>query len=392
MKKVIISTTHKGYNYGTSLQAYASKLFMSKLGYVGELIWYKDFFIKGRDIRIKKIVVMFLRTITSPSLFKKTFFTYKESLNKEISEDSKFAFRKFTEDKLKVKKMLWHDLKKYSRSNNVIASVCGSDQIWNATNIYIDPIYYLSFSPEEKRIAYAPSFGKDQIPKYNKNRIKKNIEKFEFLSIREEQGAKIIKELLGKDVPVMIDPTLLIDKKKWLEECKKNSIRIEGDYILLYFLDNPSHTTIKYIKSIIEKLGCKIISIPNVQTGFFEFDNYDIKNVGPLEFVSLISNAKFVCTDSFHGTAFSANLNIPFLTFKREYGTASDQSSRIVSLLKKLMLSNRYVFNNETEVDLFDISFEISNEVLKNERYKAKTYLEKAFKSINSHKIHGDQL
>jgi len=384
MKTVLIATTYKGYNFGTSLQAYASKLFISKMGYVGEIIWYKDFLAKGRDIRIRKILMILLRIISSPSLFKKTILIYKNSFEREIGEESKVFFKKFAEDKLNVKKMYWYELKKYAKSNDVIASICGSDQIWNATNIYIDPIYYLKFSPQERRVAYAPSFGKDQIPNYNKNIIKKNIEKIKYISVREEQGVNIIKELLGKDVPVMLDPTLLIQREQWINESVNYLAKIEEDYILLYFLDSPSQMAMKYINRVVEKFGLKVIAIPNMHTEFQKFPNYVIKNVGPLEFVNLVAHAKFVCTDSFHGTAFSVNLNIPFITFKREYGAASDQSSRIISLLSNLKLEDRYISDNEAELDLLGLSFEVSEKILENEREKAKEYLIQAFTSIES--------
>lgn len=71
-------------------------------------------------------------------------------------------------NKLQVKKLSWHELKAYASNEDVLACVCGSDQIWNATNIYIDPVYYLKFAPVNKRVAYAPSFGKSEIPQYNK--------------------------------------------------------------------------------------------------------------------------------------------------------------------------------------------------------------------------------
>lgn len=387
MKKISITTVYTGFNYGSSLQAYASKEYLSSLGYEAEILWYRDGFIKGRDFRLKKLLIMFLRTFWRPSLFRKTFSTYKKSLQKEISEDVKKAFLEFTDSKLQVKKYSWSGLKAYARNDNVLACICGSDQIWNATNVYIDPIFYLLFAPRQKRIAYAPSFGKSEIPKYNKEIIRTYVSEFDYLSVREEQGATIIADLIGTDAPVLIDPTLLLDKNDWLNMVGNLQTCKRGEYILLYFLDEPSSSAIQYIKRLIEVYNYSIIAIPYQHSEFANFDCCYTVCAGPLEFIDLVSKASFVCTDSFHGTAFSINLNIPFLTFKRDYGTAADQSSRIVSLLNKLGLKERFISEMESKEEInleYQMYFENSNRLLANERQKAKEYLLNSIAAIES--------
>ncbi|MGU8573756.1 hypothetical protein ACV3Q2_07570 [Clostridium perfringens] len=137
MKKITITTLYKGFNYGSSLQAYASKLYIANLGYESEIIGYKDGIFKGRNFSFKKLIIMFLRTFWRPYLLKKTFLTYKNSLEKDIGRESKIKFINFYNENLNVKKFSWKELKKYSRRKDVVACLCGSDQIWNATNIYI---------------------------------------------------------------------------------------------------------------------------------------------------------------------------------------------------------------------------------------------------------------
>jgi len=387
MKKIIITTVYTGFNYGSSLQAYASKQFLSSLGYEAVILWHCDGFIKGRDIRFKKLFIIFLRTFWRPNLFIKTFSTYKNSLQKEISEDAKKAFLAFTDSRLQVEKYSWSGLKAYARNETVVACVCGSDQIWNATNIYIDPIFYLNFAPKQKRIAYAPSFGKSEIPKYNKEIIKKYVSEFDYLSVREEQGAHIIKDLTERTVPVLIDPTLLLDKNDWIKTRGDLQACERGKYILLYFLDKPSSLAIQYIKRLIEVYNCSTIAIPYQHSEFTKFDCCYNNCAGPLEFIDLVSNASFVCTDSFHGTAFSINLNIPFLTFKRDYGTATDQSSRILSLINKLGLKERFISETESTEEInpeCEVSFENSNRLLTCERQRAKEYLLNSIRSIES--------
>ena len=381
MRKIGIVTVHTGYNYGTSLQAYASKLYYKNLGYDSEILGYSSSLIKGRDIRIKKIIVLLLRTMFRPNLFKKTFLTYKKSLTKEITQESKNLFNIFTENNLQVVKNSEKKMKEYAANKDVLALVCGSDQIWNATSIYVDPFYYLRFAPKEKRVAYAPSFGKIKIPSYNKKIIIKYLSDFDYLSIRENEGEKLIKQLTGKKSKVLIDPTLLITKEKWIEEVKQIDIT-EEKYIVFYFLDTPSEMTINKLKKIEKNFKCKIISLPFEHQQFSKFDNEVINlDTGPLEFIKIIKNAKFVCTDSFHGMLFSINLNVPFYIFGRNYGTAANQSTRITSILDILNLKERFIENKEISLN-YEIDWNISNERLDEQRKKSKIYLENCFKSI----------
>ena len=384
MKKIGIATVHTGFNYGSCLQAYAGQTYLSNLGYDAELIWYKDGLVKGRDIRVKKLIGMGMRTIWRPKLLKKTFLTYQRSLKKEINQETKESFLDFQRRNLKVRQFSWRELKNYAKDNNTLACVCGSDQIWNATNVYIDPIFYLRFAPKHKRVAYAPSFGKNEIPDYNKNIIKKYISDFDYIAVREEQGTKIVKDLINRDVHAVIDPTLLLDKLEW-SKCVNKKIELPKDYILVYFLDKPTKTAISYIEKLEKELQIDIIAIPYKYEQLSEFKSLKYKNAGPEEFLELIKNARFVCTDSFHGMAFSANFNTPFYIFQRDYGTATDQSSRIISLLEKLKLDDRFVYEvNESNLDKLniDIDFKIPNQKLHEEREKSRVYLQNAFSEI----------
>ena len=101
-----------------------------------------------------------------------------------------------------------------------------------------------------------------------------------------------------------------------------------------------------------------------------------------------MKHSSFVCTDSFHGMIFSANFNIPFYIFKRNYGTAADQSSRIVSILNKLGLQDRFIskISKPKEVELTNVNlmmdFTEANQLLEIERTKSKQYLQEAFTDI----------
>lgn len=379
MDRVGVVTVFTGYNYGSILQAYASQEVIKTLGYDAHLIWVKSGLVKGRDVRIRKLFKMGIRAIFEPKAFKKGVDGYISANKHNITLESKEKFTKFTNDYLKIKRFTYLKLKAIAHSNNYKAFICGSDQIWNSMAIYVDPLYYLRFAPQKKRIAYAPSFGKSEIPDYNQKRIKKYISEFQHVSIREKQGQNMIYSLIGKTYPVLIDPTLLLRGDYWRN---LNNSSKRGSYILFYFLNEPNESTKNFLKEVEQYLRKKIIVLPSKASWHDSFDNVEGMNAGPLEFVSLISNADFVCTDSFHGIAFSINLNKPFIVFKREYGNASDQSSRIVSLLNKLGLEKRYVRDLVFKKDYFDeIDFNSVNIKLETERMNALNYLKKAIES-----------
>ena len=104
-----------------------------------------------------------------------------------------------------------------------------------------------------KRIAYAPSFGISKIPEEYIDRYKTWLSEMYKLSVREEAGAKIIKELTGRDAVVLVDPTLMLTKEKWLSISKRAKNKPEGKYLLNYFLGSVSKETKKKIKSIATK-------------------------------------------------------------------------------------------------------------------------------------------
>ena len=227
----------------------------------------------------------------------------------------------------------------------------------------------MRFAPFEKRIAFAPSFGRNFVPDYNKRKIRKYISEIKYKSVREASGLDIIKELTGEDAIVLVDPTLVLNCREWISSLHINEDKKEK-YLLAYFLDFPSQKAIKAVNDISEKYNLEIVSLPYI----FK-DKYlsNVKSAGPREFVEYVKNAAFVCTDSFHGTAFSLNFNIPFFTFEREYGIAENQSTRIEAILKMTDHSNRYEANNFASC--MDISFEKSNEILNFERRKSLEYL-----------------
>ena len=314
MKKVGICTVYTGYNYGSALQAFATKNILKRLGYDGDILKVSGSMVKGRDIRLKKLIVLGWNILLHPMCAKSVICSYTRSKNKTLSESSKRKFNEFYQKKINPTIIAQSKLKSVARSDEYLSFICGSDQIWNASTLYVDPFYYLSFAPREKRIAFAPSFGRDFIPKYNLKKIKKRISAIPNLSVRESGGQQIIKDLIGKDVQVLLDPTLLIDKETWIELLQLKENKPEKPYVLAYFLDEPSPKAKRIIGELANG-GKEVVFLPYSRNEVWLDRCLD---AGPKEFLQILLNADVVCTDSFHGTAFSINFSKEFYCFERE--------------------------------------------------------------------------
>lgn len=370
--RILLTTVFSAFNYGSSLQALAAKQIIRKVGYECNLVKLKSL-VKGRDIRFGKLITILLRSLFLQK--ENALKAYGTSYNKSFLEGTENKFFAFTDDYLKPVEVSWGALKRMAK--DAIACLSGSDQIWNSSTLYVDPLYYLRFAPKYKRIALSPSFGRDFIADYNKDKMKEWISDYPYLSVREDSGVKLIKELTGREALHLLDPTLIINADEW-----RNILSVEdkpNDYILAYFLDKPSALAMESLKVLKEKLNCKIIAIP------YKFDNMDYCDepvaAGPKEFVELVANAKVVCTDSFHGTVFALNMHTPFFAFEREYGSANKQSERLLSILRKVDMLDRYQPHNVVD-EVENINFKYSEEILNSERKKAYDYVSNAINSI----------
>lgn len=374
---VILTTVFSGFNYGSSLQALASKIILSDSGLDCELVAMKSL-VKGRDIRLKKFFTIIVRSLLLRGRSgSKALNTYQDSYNKRMIGESATLFSRFTDDYLQPKYLSWSSLKRQAKKS--VACFAGSDQIWNSSTMYVDPLYYLRFAPAEKRVAFAPSFGRDFIADYNLTKMSSWIKDFAHLSVREDSGVRLIKEKTGRDAIQLVDPSLMVDRERWIKTL--NLKEKKENYILAYFLDKPSDNAKKVISELKEHLNCDVIAIP------YQFDDMSycdkVLPTGPVEFLDLINNAKCVLTDSFHGTAFSINLHTPFYVFGRAYGSAHSQNSRIESILKKMNMAGRYEPTDAVR-DYQSIDFVFSERILTEERQKAKNYVANAIKTIKA--------
>ena len=369
MNNIYITTAHTGYNYGTYLQAYAMKKFMGQFADNAEIVWEKSFGPKGRDFRIKKVFSLGIRSVLHHKQFSSIKQGYAKNFAAEPSDRTKQLFDRFSEECLDIKEYSYRELIKLAANCQTKVVVCGSDQIWNASSMYPDPLYYLQFAPKKKRIAYAPSFGRSEVPDYNKKRIERYLRDIPAISVREDAGAEIVMQLTGRKVPVVPDPTLIVDWDDWMTENNE-------EFLLLYFLDQPTDNTIRDISNIQKLTGLKVKVLLHDFDAYTIFENRQLVDAGPKEFVEIISSAKFVCTDSFHASIFSMLAYTPFYTYKRNYGMVDTQESRLDTLFRHYRLEERYRKNpGDSQSLVVDYNMEHVKEIRNNDITHARRYM-----------------
>ncbi len=261
--------------------------------------------------------------------------------------------------------------------------VTGSDQVWNPyfrNAIGQIENRLLSFAPPYKRVCFAPSIGVDEIPKQLHDLYEKEWFNYRYLSVREQTGADLIKQITGRDAEVVIDPTLMIDYDEWLSLAKPlPGFDYEKDYILFYFLGDPQEEICEEMKHLLTTLtnknNLKIVHLFNPEEPL-------MSSVGPSEFLHLIKHAKVICTDSFHGTVFSILFKKPFLLADRTLIMRDEEinmSGRIHTLLNLLGLGSYLPQNHSWTLEqLWNLDYDEVYRRLSTEQNKAMQFLKKS--------------
>lgn len=372
-KKIGIVTLHGYYNYGNRLQNYALKYFIDTLGFesvttvIEESADFNKISLKDKIKNMQSLtgrdVIRGICNRIIPS---------KRQLRKENQKSNEVRTVKFKEfsDKYLNEKFYLLDresdrkiLEQYS------FFVSGSDQVWNPVEYKKLGVYFLTFIENKKRISYAPSISRDELPTELNAEYKAWLEGMSKISIREEAGAKIIKKLTNIDAPVLVDPTMLLSKEEWLNVSIRAKNRPDEPYLLTYFLGGPSDKTRKKITELAKERNMKIINLGDIT----EKATYE---TGPSEFLDYINHASAFFTDSFHGVVFSILFETPFIVYERDYPGAS-MYSRIETILENFDLKGREAKNFSE--DIYSVDFTKTDDIISKNYNDSRTFLKDAF-------------
>lgn len=356
MKKIGLLTWHTYENYGTYLQWYALTKVLSDFGndvytinYIPRPIAQSNILPDKPLTLISHYAKRLISKMSKESPLSDEFLTKR---HEKFQEFRKLEFFKFTKQCETASDL-------FSLNKDFDYFVCGSDQIWSP--ICFDSHYFLDFvNDKTKKIAYAPSIGSDEVKNpFIKEKIFSLIKDIAFVSIRENRGKELIKENCGIDVPVVLDPTLLLSQSDWNNIADSN-YKVPENYILCYFLGNNEKYW-KQVKNLSEKTKIPMLVIPVYKKDFNRTDKVP-KDIGPTQFITLVKNASFVCTDSYHGSIFSFIYKKQFALFSRfKQNDFRNQNSRIDTLTHNLYLKSRRVNENNSLWQIYNTQFDYAS-------------------------------
>ena len=335
MMKIGIVTFFCVPNYGAMLQAYALWEFLKARGHEVEFVDYAF----GNTQRIPLWKCFIFRHWSS----------CLHAIRKKLNMYVRFTITNFVVKFPRTRRLMNFD-EALMIGKDFDAVIVGSDQMWNpawCSGNYL-PIVMLDFAGVGvKRISYAASFGtKEWRNEQNAREASQLLRKFDAISVREQSGVKLVQVLSGRDdAKWLLDPTLLHTAQFYQPLLSKS---IQREYIFSYILD-------EWVKS--EEI-CNVLETIKTVRGVSELrtDRTTVEGIlAPIshvvgatgkvpvgEWLSLVSNANFVVTNSFHGTVFAVLFHKPFIAIPVE-GSLSGMNERIESFLSLLQLGARMV-------------------------------------------------
>jgi len=268
-------------------------------------------------------------------------------------------------------------IKNYSqiKENDFDILLVNSDQTWRKWDKYFYDCGFLKFAEKWNKLkfVYGASLGFDywDFNKKDEKIIKPLLKDFSDISVRERGSIKLIKAHLNIIPKFVLDPTLIIDKKYYLDLIKNYNDNNQNisNYIFLYGL----YSLKPNMKLLINKVKNELN---------YDIHDFNLNNNSLVEdFIYYLKNSKGVITNSYHCTIFSIIFNKPFITFNYKHAGIE----RIKSLSELLGFENRIVYNRQNaNISLLKIPLEINNITLNHEKIESINYLKK---NLNLYKI-----
>lgn len=355
--RIGIITFQETNNYGAILQNYALQYAIKQLGHEPETIDYCSRYIskpyKLSHLKNKGIVKYLFGVIG--------YICYlpRQKRNDEFRKHIKYS-----------QSVCYEELP--SLNTQYDCFITGSDQVWNVQLTGYDDTYFLGFVDNgKKKNSFSASVGISQLSDSDKLWYKDKLNDYQNISVRETRAVRLLNDFLDKMICDVVDPVFLLRKEEW--DALVKPVPIKQDYILVYQL-GVSKELVKYASRCAKMYNCKLVFVPfplvGIAKGKYAF------NAGAGDVLGYIRYAKYVITDSFHGTALSIIFNKKFTTLVS--GTHSGVSSRLLDMLKTFELENR-IWN--TNIDLDEkINYVHTNKILGTEYQKAFNLLKQILK------------
>lgn len=313
MKKIGIITFHRAINYGAVLQAYALCSFLNSMGFETSVLDYRNSF-------FEEVYHSTKLSISSQSKKYSIKYMIRRLLERPIAKNLENKFNSFL--KLYIELSQTFDRKTLLEQNSEYNYfITGSDQVWNLDATNGDMSYFLDFADPTKRISFAASLGGFKLTQECVDEIKK----YKSVSVRENLTNEQLK-IYGIVSEIHMDPVFLIEKKEWLKI--SDDYGIKKPYVLLFSMGKNKELC-RAAKEYADDNNLDLFYLSNNIGRCYLKGVKHIFDASPSNFISLFYNARYIFTNSFHGTAFS-------ILFEKQFychltGTASDD--RMMNLL-----------------------------------------------------------
>ena len=362
-------TTYDVYNYGASLQAYALMTYLARLGHNVEVINYQpDYLTRKYDYKWVNPESALSRYAITRALYR-----IMKYIQRQTTMGRKREFDEFNHKIIKETIRVYHTFAELCKTPpEADLFIVGSDQVWNPyITGGVDPAFFLQFGKARRRISLASSLGSHCYSEAEQEEIRGYLTSFSALSVREGHAVEQISCLTDKPVFRCLDPTLLLDRSYWQSFSKRpHGLNGTEQYILVFNLAKRSEQEERLWKQLSNQMGLPLWRINNNTYKERVFDKL-LLGMTPEEFVWLIDHAKYVITDSFHGTAFSINLGTPFVSMEPILGNRA----RIVDLLHLLNLNGRILTADAEALPAPEIDYSGADALLEEERARCLRWL-----------------
>ena len=366
-KKVGILTLSASDNCGSLLQTYALKTYLEKyMGFYAEVINFES----EQSKRLYDI-------------FPKNIWFHPRGLWQRLTHYGALAgqkkdYKHFREVYLKMGKIVYHtedELKELDGKYSTI--ICGSDQVWNVGMSDFDNAFFLEWVRKSRKVAYASSLGGGTlVKKYSPEKLKTIFSSFSGISVREEAGKNQVEALTGKEIDMVLDPTLLLSREEWNEIVV--APMVEGKYIFFYSWAYRDEEINKIISEYAKKVGLDVYVINASKWTMKDPQKYGFKLFpmsGPEAFLNLMKYADKVFVQSFHGVIFANIFKKDFYFMDEHKDNTLDP--RLDSILTILDKKDR-VARNAKDIGQFEaIDYSRENKLLGNLKTISEAFLEK---------------
>ncbi len=348
MKIGIVTYWKSRCNYGEQLQNYALQKYLKDLGHEPFLICY-DY--DNDTVYGSRPLLQRILKACNPVILCGYFKTRRE---KRLIEEDCLAhprgFDEFRKRNLSMSRLYSSidELKNDPPEADIY--ITGSDQVWNSFEGGLNEMrnrlecFFLNFgSSRTIKLSYAASWGRDSIPEDEAEFVKPFLMNLDAVSVREKQGIKICTGLGRDDAVQACDPVLLHSAEDYRKLYNGSSSKKEP-YLFFYYMNNDGDYDRQAVFDLAERKNLKVIYVTDDR-----HDDHERSFPAVEEWLSLIDNAEYVITNSYHCVLFSLIFSKKFGVIRR-FGKYTGMNTRMDSVFETFGISPRYIDDADFEI------------------------------------------